>query len=813
MKKTIVSVIVAAMAVVQINAQAYIVSGYIENCETGERLVNASVYSTLTGKGTVSNEFGYFSYQVAASTDSLIVSHIGFSSRAIATGTSVNKTLTVCLKENTTLNEVVISDERQVVRQDHTEYLDIELIKQLPSLDGEADIMKAYQLMPGIASGTEGTNGIYVRGGSSDQNLVLLDDVPLYYTGHFGGFVSVFNNAAISSSKVQKSGFDARYSGRLSSVVDVRTKNGNMKKRTGSFHIGTLSSGFATEGPIVKNESSYLVTYRGSNLGMLMRAGSQFTDNQTANIGFHDLNVKLNSKLSEKDRLYFSLYSGKDNLRVDVLEKSEDDTFFEQSDFIDYTAIAKTKSAWGNSAASVRLNHIYSPKVFSSSVLYASNFGYTFNSGFIYEDNATETTPLTIANTLNSSITETAFQHNISWAISNKLSVNSGFQGQYFISSPKSASQTLELTKEGADFIAGEIGITQGYATSYKEKNIDLFNFSGYTDASYNFMTNYTLYTGLRYGAVVYGSNATEFVFEPRLRLKAKYGNGFSAYVDYAKMSQPLHYLVSNLSGLPSDVWLPASENLPVERSEQLSANFSWHLPAKLELSVAGFHKKMSSLISYKGGEDLFTAGNFVDKTYQSGTGKVIGAEIYVSKEKDWAQAILSYTFTKNTRQFQELNLGSPFPYRYAKKHDISVAIIAKLTKRTSVSAVWYYSSGNFITLAEFIYPSQIVKGTMPHHMGSINPHDLVATYDTYLATYTSDVNNYQMPNYHRLDINLNIATKKQKGEWNVGVYNAYNKLNPFYVYFVFKSEWDKPQFEGLAVFPILPSVSYSYKF
>ena len=787
------------------------VSGYIENCVTSERLINASVYSVLTGRGTVTNAYGFFTFNLLAEDSILTVSYIGYKSKSIATKMLTKSTATVCLKENTTLSEVEVSAQRVMAREPHQESLQVKTIQLLPSLDGEADVMKAYQLTPGIASGTEGTTGILVRGGSNDQNLVLLDDVPLYFTSHFGGFVSVFNNNVISSSKVQKSGFGAEYGGRLSSVVDIRTRNGNIKKHKRGFHIGTLSSGFTLEGPIAKEKSSYLVSYRGSNVGMLMKAAWLGPIKDKGSIGFHDLNVKLNHKFTEKDRLYFTYYTGQDKIQLSSSESTEDYGSYYGTDEPVFESKLKTNSTSGNTALALRWNHVFGKKIFANTTAYYTNFGYWYETKVTTKEQNSNNEPIRLDNSLVSEISEFAVKQDLMWQPTNNLKFDIGLQVQTFHTLPKQTKSILEIDRENLGSMADDFEDVEPFDFDMSENPMRLSELNGYVGISYqkNFLK---IYGGARYALTSFGNNIarTEQYLEPRLRINANATKQLSFFADYAHMHQPLHYMASNRSGLSSDVWLPATESLPSERSQQISATALYEHTGGYTASIAAFSKNMSGLTAYKTGTNLFTQGAFDIKTLGKGKGKVQGAEFMFKKQEGKLQFILSYTYTDNKREFKELNLGKVYPYKFAKKHDLSATFMYRFNQKYSLSAVWYYSSGTYVSLTTGIYPVLLFneKVRMTAHGSEQFENPTLER-----AIFTSDVNNFQLPNYHRLDVNLNIAPKNKRSDWNIGLYNAYNKMNPFFIYYDYTYDYRREtRLKALTLFPILPSISYSYK-
>ncbi|HAN79361.1 MAG TPA: hypothetical protein DCQ31_17140 [Bacteroidales bacterium] len=805
MKKIIVYILLALLAK-QGAAQNKSFSGYIENCTTSERLLFASIY-TKTNKFTASNEFGYFTLNNLTATDTVYISLVGYKTLIILPEQFAHKTATYCLTESTLLGEISVTGKKNIGTNNFVEQIDLKTITLLPSLDGESDILKAYQLLPGIAAGIEGTNGIYVRGGTPDQNLILLDDVPLYYVNHMGGFVSVFNNSALSASNLQIGGFDARYGGRLSSVLDIRTKNGNMQKHEQNMHIGTISSGFAVEGPIKKGIASYLLTGRFSNIGTAMKTIEIDSDGTRGSIGFYDVNFKLNTKINNDNRIYFSFYSGNDNISFfNRFEGSTDDKL----NPIKYSALYKIKSGNGLSAASIKWNRTMNSNLFSNFILYYTNFGYSHLFKSDLKDENAKAPAIDIAQKLKSKVEELSAQYNVSWSLGNKIEFEGGVQLQQYFSEPKSTEALFETDLAQSNFLTAMLGTIP---ETVKNKTIDDKSSLGtgalFADMYYKINQTFDLYTGFRVNQVFY-SKESKVYYEPRLRISVNTGFQTKLFFDYAKMHQPIHYLVSSASGLPSDVWLIANKDFVPETSEQISMKINFTGLKNCELNISAFAKEMNNLVNYRRGNDLFLAGKLADKVIAGGKGIAKGIEFSGTANFKKLNLQLSYTLSDNKRRFDELNSGIAFTYKYSKKHDLNISLLYQFNKKYSLSAIWYYATGTYVSLPTYRYPVYVHSGAQSNGIAqTANPDEVYKA----IAYSVLNENNFQLPNYHRLDINFNI--KKKKSEWNFGLYNAYNKMNPIIVYYKFSDvrSVSNSKLKGLTLFPILPNISYTYNF
>ncbi len=809
--------------------QNHTLSGYVEDAQTGERLIGAAIYDTGNNKyGTFSNEYGYFSLTLPQGKHNLRVSYIGY--RPLDTVINLDKdiNLTFKLHSSTQIEEVVVTAYRNEVKSSQTGAIDIPVNKvmSLPVIFGEPDLMKTIQLMPGVQSGTEGSNGVFVRGGGPDQNLILLDGVPLYNVSHLMGFFSVFTPEAIKDVTLYKSGFPAHYGGRLSSVIDIRMKDGNMKNYTGSVSIGLISSKFTLEGPTVKDKGSFIISARRTYIDILSKPvldkiSTRQTRREdltgTKNIFqpgyyFYDVYFKINHKLTSKDRLYFSLYSGLDKAYFNVESEQRVDTIDNP-----YTLTNNTVAnlSWGNTIFALRWNHAFNKRLFMNNTLTYSKFFFgtgmqnskTFESenGYSY-DYSSELNYLL-------GIQDLAMDMDFSYMPNTNHYIRFGGQAIYHTFSPGSFDVSINNVENGNTLYT--------YDTIINSEQLYAPEFALYAEDDIKISSRLKANLGLRWSMFnVRGKNY--YSLEPRISARYLVNDNFSLKASYAQMTQYLHFLTNNTVGLPLDLWMPATDRIEPEHSWQASTGFSWLWQNKYTVTGEVFYKSMNNLVEIKDGESVFTLSmdndneTWEDKVTQ-GIGWSYGAELMARKDFGRLSGWISYTLAWSWRQFDSINGGEPFPYKYDRRHDLSIALNYKLNKNITLGAVWVYGSGTPVTIATY----QILD---PMTLGAND--ELLSDNDVYYTGIDvySGRNNYRLPAYHRLDLSANFTKQKKRGTriWSLGLYNAYNHINPFYTelydkgmdtYYATMNYQPDYVLRVYSLFPVMPFISYRFEF
>lgn len=771
-----------------VTAQSFTISGTIVDDETGEQLISANIFSEQEGVGTTSNNFGFYSISLAQGETSLIFSYIGYESQKIDLNLNKDKRLDIRLSSSVSLDEVEITAEtsRRIAEETQMSTVDIPIlqIKKLPALLGETDVLKALQLLPGVQSGGEGQSGLYVRGGSPDQNLILLDGVPVYNVSHLFGFFSVFNSDAIKDVKLIKGGFPARYGGRLSSVLEINLKEGNQKKFKGQGSIGLIASKLTLEGPI-DDKTSFLVSARRTYIDVLARpiisAGFR-REGQQGGTGyfFHDINAKLNRKLSDKDKLYASFYTGTDNFFLNV-----EDTEGNSRDFVDNVL------KWGNETGVIRWNRIWRPKLFSNLSLTYTNYDITteasFGTNFVNSDERLETG---LAYT--SGIRDFGLKFDFDFIPNPDHYVRFGFNSVYHTFIPGTFDLNLEDSE--SDFL---------FETTLGQDTIGAGEFALYVEDEWKVNEKLNINAGL-HGSGFALSDEFYASLQARLSLRYLLKEDLSLKASFASMRQYINLLAFEGIGLPTDLWLPSTKTVRPQEAWQVAGGVAKQIGNKYELTAEAYYKKMGNLIAFREGSGLFELTDWQSRITQ-GEGGSYGAELFLQKRTGDFTGWLGYTLSWTNRQFDDLNFGNPFPFRFDRRHDISLVAQYQLSDRIHLSGTWVYGTGNAVTLAN----SRFI---------GIN-FDEPAILQARDYEFFDSRNNFRLRSFHRLDVGISFSKQKKhhKRTWSFGAYNTYNRQNPFFIFF--DSEFD-PQtgmreqvLKQASLFPLIPYINYAFEF
>ncbi len=805
------------LLIITVYAQKFTISGYVEDAGSGEHLIGASVYNpdNLT-QGTMTNNYGYYSLTIPSGQVKINASFIGYQSLQVDFKLTKDTLINFKLSLQNEIEKVIVSGERNIVEssQMSTVEIPIKAVMKLPVLLGETDVLKTVQLMPGVQSGSEGTSGIYVRGGGPDQNLILLDGVPVYNANHLFGFFSVFNGYAVNDITLIKGGFPARYGGRLSSVLDIRMKEGNMKKYKGEISTGLIATKFSFEGPVVKDKTSFIISGRRTYIDILtapiIAVASKASSGEkfVAGYYFYDFNAKINHKFSDNDRLYLSFYTGRDKAYANVEDSYSD------WDSNDYYYKDEFDLHWGNITSALRWNHLYTPKLFSN--LTATFSDYTFSTEMydLYEYTIEEpdgfkkyTDEYSIS--YKSGIQDFTLKYDFDYLPNPNHKIKYGISGTYRIFRP--GVSAFQYTEEQSDT---DIRINWG------NKNLDAQEAVAYIEDDLKIGTRFKMNIG---GHFSFFNVKDTFYYsaQPRIAIRYLISDNISAKASYAHMTQYLHFLTNSSIGLPTDLWLPATDRVPPEKSVQYAAGLAFKLPGDLDLTLEGFYKTMSNLIEYKEGASFFDDPEtseeervgWEDKIEQ-GEGWAYGGELLLQKKIGNFSGWIGYTLSWTNRQFENISFGKVFPYRYDRRHDISIALMYKFNDHIDMGATWVYGTGIAVTLAQQQYlPFHYVQSKIDELSGS-------ESYDTWWnpTEYYGTRNNFRLPAYHRLDVGINFTKEKKRGmrTWNISLYNAYNRLNAFYVDFEYRYTAQGTSTRELmkySLFPLIPSFTYSYKF
>ena len=783
-------------------AQKNTISGYIEDANTGERMVGVNVVAKEVSLGTTSNTYGFYSMTLPVSSYTLEFSFIGYETFSISVDLSEDAHYNVSLKtQSLELQEIVLTGEESIVKRTQSSVIDVPVqqIKSMPSLLGEVDVLKAIQLLPGVQSGSEGSSGFYVRGGGPDQNLILLDGVPVYNASHLFGFFSVFNADAIKNVRLTKGGFPARFGGRLSSVLEIDMKEGNTKAFEGEGSIGLIASKLTMQGPIVKDKASWIVSARRTYIDALAQPFIMASsDGDRGGYYFYDFNAKVNYKISDKDRLYWSVYTGDDRFYAafsDSYDGSSDDYRF--------------RLGWGNLTSSLRWNHLYSEKLFSNTTVTFSEYLFDID---MQEDYTYETFGETFNDEFEflyySGIRDWGVKMDFDYLPNPNHYVKFGLSNTYHTFYPGQ----MELRAVQPEF---DESIDTSFVFSDRLYSHDAYVYLE-DDIKFNdrFKANIGLHASLfRVGDKNYTS------LQPRFSARYLIDENWSAKISYAEMQQNIHLLTNSNAGLPTDIWVPSTNQVKPQESSQIAAALTRTLDDGVyEISLEAYYKTMDNLITYKEGASFMSFRDWQETIETNGEGTSYGMELFLQKKKGKTSGWIGYTLSWTNRRFDHINFGDWYSYKYDRRHDISVVLSHEFSEEFDVGITWVYGTGNAITFPQATYWSH--EEDINSGPGGGGPPGF--NNDNNEIEYYGERNGTRMDAYHRLDLGANFHKEKKNGirTWSVGVYNAYNRRNPYFVYlgtqrqnFGLDGGSNQNVARQVSLFPFLPSVTYNFKF
>lgn len=768
----------------------YTISGYIKDSTNGETLIGATLRIDDGKKGTATNAYGYYNVNISEGKHRLQYSFVGYKSKIVDVNITKNTVINIALKEEGfEAKEVIITGEREDKNVKSTEMSRIELsgekIKSLPVIMGEPDILKAITLLPGIKSGGEASTGFYVRGGGPDQNLILMDEAVVYNPSHLFGFVSVFNTDAVKNVDIIKGGMPANYGGRLSSILNITMREGNNQNYEVNGGIGLISSRLTVEGPIQKGKSSFMISGRRSYIDAVAKA---IVPERIQGNGyyFYDLNIKANLILSEKDRLFVSGYFGRDIFNFTSPINKD----------------VKFNFGWGNSTSTIRWNRIINPKLFlNTSLIYNrydlfNNFSFA-NGGFKVQSN----------------LEDINLKTDFSWFPRSNHQVKFGANYIYHTFQPGIATgsfgstnitQTIrkQYAHEGAIYLMDEWQINQRLIVNGGLRGV-FFNLVG----PYVY-DEFDPETAIPSGNQTKYSNGQSIAFYPRLepRLAATYviNENSSIKASYTQTYQFLHLATTSGAQFPVDLWVPSSRLIKPQEAYQTALGYFRNFNQnEYETSAEVYYKPMLNQIEFKPGSTLFFNQN-LENEMVFGEGLSYGLELFIRKKTGRLNGWIGYTWSRTTRQFDELNNGKAYFFRYDRTHDMSLLLSYMINKKWNVNLVFVYGTGQAVTLP---------PGRYAYRIGF---DQTTGRPDFAVIDYYDKINDYRLPAYHRADISFNYNHKKTKNwesSWNFSIYNVYNRANPYFIYFLPDIERAEVKAFMVYLFPILPSIQWNFKF
>lgn len=763
--KLAITIFLSVFFGLQVFGQQVTISGYITDKKNGETLTGATIFVKEKKEySTSSNEFGFYSLTLPQGSYEIVISYVGYHEETITINTANQNKINIALTDNSkTLDAIVVTSgkgNRSVTQpQMGVEKLSVATISKLPVLFGEKDILKSLQLLPGVKSAGEGQSGFTVRGGTIDQNLILLDDAPVYNASHLLGFFSTFNSDAIKDVTLYKGTAPAEFGGRVSSVVDVKMNEGNNQDYGVSGGIGLISSKLNIEGPIQKGKSSFLVTGRRTYADVFLKLNEEFKDNQ---LYFYDLNAKFNYRFSDKDRLFVSGYFGRDVLG-----------------FNNRFAIN-----WGNSTATLRWNHLFNSKLFSNTSLIYSNYDYNI-------DIKNNSNPFSILSRIRDFNIKQEFQY----FPNRKNSWKFGYNVIYHTVTPG------KITSEGST--SDPYQIRNGLETALYTSNN--WKASKKLNISYGLrVSNFAVLGGSDYYVLDDNKNVIDTIsktgsvknylnIEPRLSMSYVLNNSSSVKASYTRNTQNLHLITNSVTTSPTDKWIMNTNIIKPEITDQVSLGYFHNFKDNMfEFSAEVYYKAMQNQIDYK--DNANERDPVIETQLLYGKGRAYGLELLLKKNKGKFTGWVGYTLSRTEKQIDGINQNKWYAARQDRTHDVSVVTMYDVTKRLNVSAVWVYQTGNAVT-----FPSGKYE---------------VAGQTTWLYT---ERNGYRMPAYHRLDIAATYKLKHRKrfnSELSFSLYNVYGRENAYTIDFE-QSETDPNKTVAVqtALFRWVPSISWNFKF
>lgn len=762
-------------------------SGNLKDSESGEDLIGARVVvDELPGVGAITNDYGFFSLTVPKGTYHITIKSLGFTTQNIEMSLKEDKIINIEMEvEGKIFGAIEVTgeklDENIKSAEMGVDKINMKDVENIPVLFGEKDILKTIQLLPGVKPAGEGNSGFFVRGGSADQNLILLDEAPVYNASHLLGFFSVFNSDALKDVKLYKGGAPAEFGGRLSSVMDIKMKEGNSKKLSVSGGLGLIASKLTIEAPIVKDKGSFIVSGRRTYADVFLKL-SKDEQAQNSILYFYDLNAKANYRLGKKDRIFLSGYFGRDNFG-----------FADQFGF-----------DWGNATGTFRWNHLYNDRLFGNTSVIFSNYNYKIKFG---SDNETFQ--------IGSEIQDINIKEDFDFYMNSNNTISFGGNIIYHTFKPGEIDTGSDIdfvlndiekrySLESAAYISNEQKIKKRWALIYGLRYSNFTQIGPGNIYSYNEEGNLTDTTFYAKWKSVASYNG----LSPRVSANFSIDDKSSIKASYARTYQFIHLVSNSTSSSPTDIWIPSSNNVRPEIADQGAIGYFRNFyDNALEFSGEIYYKTMSNVIDYRDGAEV-TLNPAVEGELLFGIGRAYGIELLLKKRRGKFTGWVSYTLSRSERQFDQINNGDWYAAKQDRTHDVSIVAMYNITERITASATWVYYTGNAVT-----FPS--------------GKYEI----DGQTVNLYSERNGYRMPDYHRLDLGVTLnnsrfktvkdletgeekqVPKRFESSWNFSVYNAYARENAYSITFRENEETGKTEAVQLALFKIVPSISYNFKF
>lgn len=774
------------------NAQTITINGTVTDIKTKEILIGANINHNESSSNASTNSYGFYSLNLPKGTIRLSCSYMGYDYVEFDFELIRDTTINIQLSPRITqLSEVIVHSNRgsRVDNGLGKVNVPMSIVKNTPTFFGESDLMKSLQFIPGVQNTSEGKSDLTIRGGSPDQNLILLDGIPIYNADHAFGFLSIFNTEAIKNVTLYKSGYPARFGSRLSSVVDINTKDGNKETFRGSATLGLLAANVNFEGPIVKDKTSFFLSARRSLIdlylvGLQNQINSDDSRNDRTNFNFYDINAKIHHKIGDRMSLYALVYHGRDKLMNKTGQNDDPNGEISNS-------VSRQDWKWGNTIYAIRLNSVVASNMFLNTTFAYNSYRYqtTIGSSYTYDNK-------NIINALDysSGVKDYSVSVDYEYIPSSRHYLRSGLQFVYH-----------QFRPEILNINSTETEVTDQSIMPFRDIRSNEYSF--YIEDEWNITKSLRMNMGIRLSS--FGvNNVTYNALDPRVSLRYMLTKNLSIVAEYTHMEQYIHLLSNNSLLLQTDLWVPSTALIKPMRSRQFSFGINTFITPQLTFSVGSYYKNMNNVLEYKDGASFSGTSSGWENKVESGIGRSYGIEFALEKNTGKTTGSLSYTLSKSERRFEGINYGEWFPSKYDRRHNVNVMIMQNINSKIDFILNWVFSSGNMMTIPLM----SAVTPDIPYYPANLDE-----------LNQLDHRNNYRMPTFHRLDIGINYTHKKREnryGIWSFSIYNVYNRLNTFKIYVetdVARNVTGElvytKKLKQVSLFPIMPAISYTYKF
>lgn len=775
-----------------------VISGFVREEESGEAAIGAIVRDANSGAFTTSNSNGFYSLPVTSSEADINITLTGYTPMSIRLDSlKLDNRLDITLTSSGKLDEVIIvGDKNSELTFESPVIGNLSMnrysITSTPTLFGESDIIKSLQFQPGVIPGVEGFAGLQVHGGSDDQNMYLLDNVPLYQVNHLAGMLSSFNTDAINNVDFYKSSFPSRYDGRLSSIIDIRTRDGNLTRRQGSWKIGLTSGSFNIEGPIIKNRMTYTISVRRSWFDLLSIPGiaiynAAINENKSkivSRYAFTDFNAKTTYHFNDRSRLHLMVYYGNDFFKGGTKRKHRHDKDLEESSDI-------STLDWGSFIVSANWNHVYTPQLFGEISMSFSRYNSMLKRKMKYKNTFLNDLISSTTSKIHNRIDDYSLRVNYDWQLTHSHHLNFGVNYTYHVFTPY-LTEFIRKVNHNTN-----TSTTLQYSSHPHEMNL-------YIDDEWHINKHWAILAGMSLSSWINPGNKDYLKLNPRVSAMYRPIPSLCVKASFTQLSQYNHQLRETALSLPTDMWIPIAGDFKPQKSRKASIGAYYNINNRYMLSMEAYYKRMYNLIDYRDDYYYYPSNTIIYEKLTVGDGKVRGIDMSVRKTFGNITGHISYSMLWNERRFEKKNNGQKFPSAYDNRHKANIVANWRINDRWEINAGWTIMSGNRITLPTKSYNP--LPGT----------NEIIGSWENETIDYITSINNYRLPAYHRLDIGANLHVKGvngKEGVWNFSLYNAYCNMNVIAIRKRMHAPGKGAVYEKLRMIPLIPSVSYTLKF